>query len=70
MHRPGLISIWFFIGTLLLLYGIIIFATGLSELGAPPPVVLANLHAPLWWGILLIALGAFYFIRFGPWHKS
>jgi len=68
MHRPGMVSIWFFIGALLLIYGILIFGAGLYELTSPPehPVVLSNLHAGIWWGALLIALGALYTIRFSP----
>ncbi len=59
MHRPGMISIWFFIGALLLIYGVLIAGAGLYDLATPPehPVVLANLHAGIWWGALLIALG-------------
>ena len=68
MHRVGMISIWFFIGTLLLVYGVLILGSGLYELAAPPehPVVLSNLHAAIWWGGLLIALGAVYTRRFSP----
>jgi len=68
MHRPGMVSIWFFIGALLLIYGILICGAGIYELTSPPehPVVLANLHASIWWGALLIALGALYTIRFLP----
>ena len=68
MHRPGMISIWFFIGTLLLAYGVLIFGAGLYELVSPPehPVVLANLHAGIWWGALLIALGTVYTLKFKP----
>jgi hypothetical protein len=61
-----MLSIWFFIGLLLLAYGLLIFATGLSEWSSPPPVVRADLHAPVWWGLLLIAMGAFYTFRFSP----
>jgi hypothetical protein len=70
MHRPGLISIWFFIGALLLIYGILILGAGLYSLSAPESngVVLGNLHAGVWWGILLIVLGAFYTFRFAPWR--
>ena len=44
MHRPGMISIWFFIGVLLLAYGILILGSGIYELSNPPehPVVLAE----------------------------
>jgi FtsH-binding integral membrane protein len=68
MHRVGMISIWFFIGALLLIYGVLILGAGLYELAAPPkhPVVLAGLHAAIWWGALLIALGAVYSLRFSP----
>lgn len=64
-HR---IPIWFFIGLLLLAYGILITATGIWEFSHPPehPVVLQDLHAVFWWGLLLLAVGIFYTIRFRP----
>jgi len=67
MHSSG-ISIWFFIGILLTIYGALIFAYGVSELisGHTANVVLANLHAPVWWGAILLALGLFYGVRFRP----
>ena len=66
-----MISIWFFIGVLLLAYGILILGSGLMELSSPPghPVVLANLHAGIWWGALMILLGGFYTFRFLPGRK-
>ncbi len=68
MHRPGLVSIWFFIGILLLVYGVLITGAGLYELVSPPArtVVLAELHAGIWWGALLLALGSVYTYRFSP----
>lgn len=68
MHRAGMVSIWFFVGLLLLIYGVLILGAGLYELRAPPerPVVLANLHAGIWWGGLLIVLGIVYLSRFSP----
>jgi hypothetical protein len=68
MHRPGLISIWYFIGILLVIYGVLITGAGLYEFVAPSerPVVLAELHAGVWWGVLLLALGGFYTYRFSP----
>jgi hypothetical protein len=33
-------------------------------------VVLANLHAPVWWGAIMLALGIFYSLRFRPGHES
>jgi hypothetical protein len=62
------ISIWFFIGVLLVVYGALITGYGIFELatGQVANVVLASLHAPIWWGALLEALGLFYTIRFRP----
>ncbi|HTJ29629.1 MAG TPA: hypothetical protein VL346_03985 [Acidobacteriaceae bacterium] len=62
------ISIWYFIGVLLTIYGITILSYGIYELVAHTTanVVLANLHAPIWWGALMLALGLFYAIRFRP----
>ena len=61
MHS-GHISIWFFIGVLLTVYGAMIFCYGLYELATHQlaNVVLANLHAPVWWGGLMLLLGLFY----------
>lgn len=62
------ISIWFFIGALLTVYGVMILAYGLWELytHTTANVVLANLHAPVWWGAMMLALGIFYALRFRP----
>jgi hypothetical protein len=48
MHSSA-ISIWFFIGVLLTVYGAMIFGYGLLELATHQTanVVLANLHAPV-----------------------
>jgi hypothetical protein len=69
MHNThGSLSIWFFIGTLLTAYGVLITGAGIYALASPPPnpVVLAKLHAPIWWGAVLLIIGLFYFIRFFP----
>ena len=68
MHGPGVLSIWFFIGVILTIYGILITGTGLLEFAFPPvnPPVLANLHASLWWGIVLLIVGLVYLLRFFP----
>jgi hypothetical protein len=68
IESKGLISIWFFIGVLLLAYGIIIFGSGVYHLYVPldHPVVLSEIHAPVWWGAFLVLIGAFYTFRFLP----
>jgi hypothetical protein len=62
------IPIWFFIGVLLSIYGLLIVGYGVFELvtGHTADVALANLHAPVWWGGMMVVLGAFYCIRFAP----
>ena len=61
------IPIWFFIGSLVLVYGVIILATGVYHLARPPQgVLLAELHADLWWGLLMIAVGLIYGIKYCP----
>ena len=68
MKVGGSLSIWFFIGISLAVNGAVIFGTGIYELLHPPEhqVVLYNLHANVWWGGILLALGLFFSLRFSP----
>ncbi len=78
MHRSGMISIWFFIGALLLAYGVLICGSGIYEAVAPSAAAAAraeanvhwdgvdSLHVAIWWGALLIVLGAIYTFKFAP----
>jgi hypothetical protein len=66
MHRPGMISFWFFIGVLLRFYGVRSWGAGLYGVSHPPNVVRADLHAPIWWGVLLLVLGCVYTLKFRP----
>ena len=69
-EKHEIIPVWFFVGVLFLMYGVLIFISGLAEWSNPPDTVLANLHAPVWWGGLLIALGAVYVGSFRPKGKK
>lgn len=67
------ISIWFFIGTLLLIYGVIITAANIYEYIAPSMervVVLKEINFGIWWGIVLLIIGLVYFVAFRPWKKK
>ena len=68
MAHRDLISIWFFVGVLLLVYGVLICGAGIYGMSNPSEraVVLSELHAGVWWGGVLILLGAFYTIKFYP----
>lgn len=63
------IAIWFFIGVLLLVYGVMIFGYGIYELATgsyPAGVELTNLHTPIWWGGTLLIIGVLYVVKFRP----
>ena len=65
----SMISIWFFIGVSLAVNGALILAAGIYQLVYPPStpdVILFNLHANIWWGALLLAIGLIYCLRFAP----
>lgn len=61
-------SIWYFIGLLVLIYGVLILGAGITDLLSPPahPLVLARLHMGIWWGVLMIVLGGVYARVFRP----
>jgi hypothetical protein len=70
-EKHEIIPVWFFVGVLFLVYGVLIFASGLAEWSHPPDTVLANLHAPVWWGGLMVVLGILYCGKFRPrGHKA
>ncbi|HEY9166382.1 MAG TPA: hypothetical protein VIS48_09495 [Candidatus Kryptonia bacterium] len=72
MKKSGQIEIWFFIGSLVLVYGILITGAGIYYLIKPPEhlVVLGELHSDIWWGALLICIGSFYVFRYWPFGKG
>ena len=65
-EKHHIIPVWFFVGVLFSIYGVLILASGLAEWNHPPSTTLAELHAPVWWGSLLILLGLFYVVLFKP----
>jgi hypothetical protein len=68
MHEEHQIPIWFFVGLLLTIYGVLILGCGIYNMLHPlaNPVKLAELHADFWWGILLLIIGLVYVIKFRP----
>lgn len=61
-----IIPVWFFIGVLLLIYGVLITGSGIYHFSSPPQTVLAQLHPPIWWGSILTVIGAVYVCLFRP----
>jgi FtsH-binding integral membrane protein len=66
MHKRILVPVWFFVGLLLAIYGVLIFGSGIYEWSRPANTVLAGVHAPVWWGALLVIIGVSYSIAFRP----
>ncbi|HEX9933708.1 MAG TPA: hypothetical protein VGB38_00825 [bacterium] len=62
------IEIWFFIGALLGVYGLLILGTGIFHLFRTPArqMALAYLHPDVWWGALLTVIGLIYTVKFWP----
>jgi hypothetical protein len=68
-----MVSIWFFIGISLAVNGALILAAGIYQLVNPPVnpgIVLFNLHANVWWGAVLLIVGAVYCFKFAPQRQS
>lgn len=61
-----MIPVWFFVGVLLLIYGILILIQGIAEWSSPPDTVLSNLHPTFWWSFILIILGGIFCAKHRP----
>ena len=67
MSLKGMLSIWFFIGGLLAIYGLLILIEGVRDLSAhTASFEMSGLHLQLWWGIGLLILGCVYLVHFRP----
>ena len=68
MEQSRQVPIWFFIGILLFVYGLLITGVGIYHLIVPPanPMAMSELHPDLWWGCLLLVLGSGYCLKFRP----
>ncbi len=59
-------EVWFYIGALLALYGVMLTAAGAYQWVHPPATVLAGLHSTFWAGALLLLVGGIYTIAYWP----
>jgi hypothetical protein len=64
--REQMLPVWFFIGLLLTIYGVIILFTSLREWSHPSAAVLSQYHPGVWGGIVLLLIGGFYVFHFWP----
>ncbi len=66
MTKHHITPVWFFVGLLLAIYGILILVSGLAEWSATSKTVLGEYHAPVWWGGLMAVIGIIYIVAFRP----
>jgi hypothetical protein len=60
-HR--MLSIWFFVGLMLTVFGVIVTATGVYFVFRPQnATVLAELNPSLWWGLIMLAAGVLFLL--------
>lgn len=59
-------EVWFYIGVLLGLYGIMLTLAGVYQWVHPPHTVLASKHATFWAGCVLLIVGGTYTITSWP----
>lgn len=52
--------VWFYIGALLAVYGVLLTGAGIFQWLHPPATVLAREHATFWAGIILLLVGGTY----------
>jgi len=62
------ISIWFVIGLQLAIYGILIAAVSIYGIYclSEQHTIMEELHPGIYWGFLMLGLGAFYTVKFRP----
>lgn len=58
-------SIWYFVGLILSVIGLLVLAAGIYDLLHPTTqgIRLTELHANIWWGAVIFAAGVFYVVK-------
>ena len=64
------IPVWFFVGILVAVHGLMVFGSGIYWYFVPSNVVLAELHANLWWGVIMSVFGIIFVLKHGPWKNQ
>lgn len=59
-------NIWFFVGLLQTIYGLILVLAGIRQLSHLPATALADLHATLWAGAAILVMGAIFVATNNP----
>lgn len=65
-----MLPVWFFIGVLLVIYGVIIFTVAVVDFNHPSAVVLSQYHPDLFGGMVLLLIGGLYTFWFWPGRRK
>jgi FtsH-binding integral membrane protein len=65
-ERQHMLPVWFFIGLLLTIYGVIVLIAAIVDWSQPTTAILSQYHAALWGGIVLLLIGGGYVLKFWP----
>jgi hypothetical protein len=63
--EKGMRSIWYFVGLIMLIIGIIVFVAGIYDLTNPATknIKLTNLYTNIWWGAIITIVGGIYTVK-------
>jgi len=60
-NQKQMIPVWFWVGLMLLVYGILITGAGLLYISSPPSNYMAKWTNPnLWWGGVMLVVGVIF----------
>ena len=64
-NEKGMRSIWYFVGLIMLMIGILVFLAGIYNLINPTnqDIKLTDLHTNIWWGALIAITGLIYIVK-------
>ena len=64
-NGKGMRSIWYFVGLIMLMIGILVFLAGIYNLINPTnqDIKLTDLHTNIWWGALIAITGLIYIVK-------
>jgi hypothetical protein len=62
--KMKMLPVWFWVGIVLIVYGLIIIGSGIYYIFNPSNTALSHLHPSLWWGGIML-VGGIIFLSIG-----
>lgn len=59
-QRHEAVPVWIYIAGLLLIYGLMVLGAGIEQWSHPPDIVLPQIHATFWGGVILTVLSGLF----------